>query len=181
MTLVPFSVDHALLLIRIVTGLLFAGHGAQKLFGSFGGPGIRGFAGWLGSLGVPAPVGFAWFVALCEFVGGLLFVLGLVSPVAALALTGVMLGAILLLHWAKGMWASSGGFEYPLMLLANAVAVGLAGPGRYAIDSVYGIGLPVPAQAIFIAGLALELIAVHPFHKEPSAGVTANHGLTASP
>jgi putative oxidoreductase len=156
--LVPFTPDHAVALIRVVVGLLLVGHGAQKLFGAFGGHGIRGVAGWLGSLGVPAPTALAWLVGLCEFVGGLLFAVGLFSPIAALAISAVMLGAIVLVHGAKGIWVTSGGFEYPLVLLAIAAAVGLAGPGRYALDAVYGIVLPASANAIYLVGLLIEVV-----------------------
>jgi putative oxidoreductase len=146
-------------LIRIVVGLLLVGHGAQKLFGAFGGHGIGGLAGWLGSLGVPAPTAFAWFVGLCEFVGGLLFAVGLLSPIAALAISAVMLGAIVLVHWAKGIRVTTGGLEYPLVL-ASAAAVGLAGPGRYALDAVYGIILPTSTSAVYLVGLVIELVAL---------------------
>lgn len=87
--------------------------------------------------------------------GGLLFVIGLVSPFAALAISAAMLGAIVFAHWSKGIWASNGGFEFPLVLLAIAFVVGLVGPGRYAVDSLYGISLP--AQTIYTAG---EIIAL---------------------
>jgi putative oxidoreductase len=159
-TVVPFGLDHAIAVLRVVAGLLLLGHGAQKLFGAFGSPGIRGFAGWLGSLGLPAPVAFAWFVGLCEFLGGLLFLLGFVSPIAAVALSGVMLGAIVLVHWSKGIWASKGGLEFPLVLLAIAFVVGLAGPGRYALDSMFQVILPATAQSIYIAGRIIEIVAL---------------------
>lgn len=162
MTLLPFTLDHAIVLLRVVAGLLLLGHGAQKLFGAFGGPGIRGFAGWLGSMGLPAPVVLAWLVALCEFLGGLLFVIGLLTPAAALAISAAMLGAIVLVHWSKGIWASKGGLEFPLVMLAIAFVVGLAGPGRYAIDTMYGIALPV--QSIYLVGLVIQLIAVGVLH-----------------
>lgn len=157
-TVIPFTLDRAMKLLRVVAGLLLLGHGAQKLFGAFGGPGIRGFSGWLSALGLPAPTTFAWFVGLCEFLGGLLLVIGLLSPLPALAITAVMLGAIVVVHWSKGLWAAHGGIEFPLVLLAIAFVVGLAGPGRYALDDLYHIALPA-AQTIYIVGLVLELIA----------------------
>ena len=160
MILVPFTMDHALALIRVVAGLLLVGHGAQKLFGAFGGHGIRGVAGWLGSMGVPAPLAFAWFVGLCEFVGGLLLTLGLFTPVAALAVSAVMLGAIWLVHWSKGPWVTNGGFEYPLVLLAIAATMGLAGPGLYALDTVYSLNFGVPNASLYLAGVLIEVLAM---------------------
>jgi putative oxidoreductase len=156
MGLFPFTLDHALALIRIVVGLLFMGHGAQKLFGWFGGHGVSGTAGWLRSLGLPAATGLTLFVGLCEFLGGLGLALGLLTPFAALAITAVMLGAIATVHWSQGLWVTNNGFEYPLVLLAIAVAVGLAGPGSYALDPY--LGLQWPYQPIYLVGLLLELI-----------------------
>ncbi|HLI28953.1 MAG TPA: DoxX family protein [Chloroflexota bacterium] len=152
----PFTLDHALALIRLVVGLLLAGHGAQKLFGWWGGPGLRGMAGWLGSMGLPAPWALALFVALCEFLGGLAFALGLLTPLAALAITAVMLGAIGIVHWAHGLWVTNHGFEYPLVILATAVAIGLAGPGVYALDAA--LKLPLPQQPVYLLGVALEVL-----------------------
>ncbi len=154
--LFPFTLDHALALIRIVVGLLFMGHGAQKLFGWFGGHGVSGTAGWFRSLGLPAATGLTLFVGLCEFLGGLGLALGLLTPFAALAITAVMLGAIATVHWPQGLWVTNNGFEYPLVLLAIAVAVGLAGPGLYALDPY--LGLQWPHQPIYLVGLLLEVI-----------------------
>ena len=136
--IVVFTIDHALALIRVIAGLLLLGHGAQKLFSAFGGPGVRGFAGWLKSMSIPAPTAFAWLVGLCEFIGGLLFAVGLFTPIAALAISGVMLGAIWLVHWSKGLWVSSGGFEYPLILLT----------------------IPASTATIYLIGLVLEVVAL---------------------
>src|SRR5215217_2011540 len=100
--------DLALLLVRVVVGLLMAGHGAQKLFGWFGGPGLAGITGWLGSTGM-RPAGFWAFMAgLSEFGGGLLLALGLLSPLGALGIIAAMIMAIIKGHWGKGIWAHSG-------------------------------------------------------------------------
>jgi putative oxidoreductase len=152
----PLSLDHALALIRVVAGLMLAGHGAQKVLGWFGGYGPRGVAGWFGSMGIPAPLAFAWLVGLCELVGGICFALGLLTPLAALAITLVMLGAIFLVHWPHGLWNSKNGFEYPFLLFVIAAAIGLAGPGAYALDPTLGIHLAQPA--IYITGLIIELV-----------------------
>jgi putative oxidoreductase len=98
--------------------VLFMGHGAQKLFGVFGGPSPAGFAGWLQGLGLrPARV-WAIVAGICEFGGGLLFALGLITPIAALALLAVMLMAVATVHWTKGLWVTNGGYEYNLVLSA---------------------------------------------------------------
>jgi putative oxidoreductase len=153
----PITLDHAIALLRIVVGLLMMGHGAQKLFGWFGGHGLSGTAGWFDSLAMPMPKGLSMFVGVCELVGGLLFALGLVTPLAALAISAVALGAMAY-HWPNGLWVSQNGFEYPLVLLAVAAAVGLAGPGAYALDVIYGISLPASATVTYAVGLVLELI-----------------------
>ena len=148
----------ALLILRIVVGVLFMGHGAQKLFGVFGGPGPAGFAGWLQGLGLrPARV-WAIVAGLCEFGGGLLFALGLVTPIAALALLAVMVMAVATVHWTKGLWVTNGGYEYNLVLSAVAAALALAGPGIYALDYVFGIAWPEPAT--FLIGLGVVILGV---------------------
>src|ERR671932_52179 len=98
----------ALLILRVVVGGLFMGHGAHKLFGVFGGPGPAGFAGWLQGLGLrPARV-WAIVAGICEFGGGLLFALGLVTPIAALAILAVMLMAVGSVHRTKDAWVTDG-------------------------------------------------------------------------
>jgi putative oxidoreductase len=153
----PITLDHAVALIRVVVGLLLMGHGAQKLFGWFGGGGLSGTKAWFGSLGLPMPKGLVVFVGLCELVGGLFFGLGLLTPLAALAISAVALGAIAH-HWPNGVWVSQNGFEYPLVLLAVAAAVGLAGPGAYALDALLSAGLLSSTTTIYMVGLVLELI-----------------------
>jgi putative oxidoreductase len=155
--MMPITLDHAVALLRVVVGLLMMGHGAQKLFGWFGGHGLSGTADWFDSLALPMPKGLSMFVGFCEFVGGLLFALGLLTPLAALAISAVALGAVAY-HWPNGLWVSQNGFEYPLVLLAVAAAIGLAGPGAYALDLIYGINLQASPTAIYVVGLVVELI-----------------------
>ncbi|MEX2540255.1 MAG: DoxX family protein [Trueperaceae bacterium] len=146
--------DIALLVLRAVFGLLLAGHGAQKLFGWFGGPGFRGTTGWLGSLNLkPAPL---WGAAagMSEFAGGVLLALGFLSPVGAVAVIAAMVMAILLVHIGKGLWASNGGIELPLAIGAVAFALLLSGPGRYSLDAALGVS--VPSVVVYLAsGAAL--------------------------
>ena len=128
---------YGLLLLRIVTGGTMFGHGAQKLFGWFGGGGIRGTAGFFGSVGFRAPVVMAVLAALGE-TGGLLFAAGFLTPLASLGLAVVMLTAIGVVHWPKGFWNSAGGYEFNLLLLTVAVAVAATGPGRFSVDRAIG-------------------------------------------
>ncbi len=148
----------ALLILRLVVGALFMGHGAQKLFGLFGGQGVSAMAGWLQGLGLRPARLWAIVAGVCEFGGGLLFALGLVTPIAALALIAVMLTAIATVHWTKGLWVSNGGYEYNLVLSAVAVALALGGPGTYALDHVWNVALPEPAT--FLIGLVVVAVGV---------------------
>jgi putative oxidoreductase len=132
--------NFALLLLRAVLGVVFIAHGAQKLFGAFGGPGLaRTAESWAG-LGLQPPMLFALIGGIAEFGGGLLMLAGLLTPVAALAIAGVMIGAIVLVTGAKGFFIQNEGYEYNIVLIVAAVAVAIAGPGRLSLD--HGLGLP---------------------------------------
>lgn len=133
--------DLALFVLRVVMGLLLAGHGSQKLFGWFKGPGIDGFAGWLASIGFRSARIWAWIAGVCEFAGGLLLALGLFSPLGSLLIAASMITAIAKVHWPK-IWVTEGGIELPLTNLAIAVAVGIAGPGTISLDAMSGTTLP---------------------------------------
>ena len=130
--------SYGILLLRVVLGLALAAHGSQKLFGWFGGHGLRGTAGFFGQLGFRAPVAMAALAGLAELGGGLLFALGLATPVAAFAIAVVMLNAIWAVHWKHGFWNSNGGYEMNLIILATAVAVAATGAGRFSLDSWIG-------------------------------------------
>src|SRR3954447_21147467 len=129
---------YGLLLLRLVVGLTLAGHGAQKLFGWFEGPGPRGAGGFFGSMRLRMPLAMAVLAGLCEFGGGLLLALGLLTPLAALAVAIVMLNAIGLVHWRNGFWATGGGYEYNLLIATVAVALTATGPGRFSLDAAIG-------------------------------------------
>lgn len=122
-----------LLIIRLIVGLTFAGHGAQKLFGWFGGPGLKGTAGWLESIGIKPGFFMALVASIAEVVAGLLFASGLFLWVGAALMIITMLVAIFTVHGKNGYWITQNGFEYNLMLIAVAVGVALIGPGAYAI------------------------------------------------
>jgi len=133
-----------LLVLRVVVGLTLAGHGAQKLFGWWGGPGMKGWTQAMTRLRIRPAVPFAWLAALAELGGGLFLALGFLSPLGSLAIIGTMLVAIAIVHWPNGFWAANRGFEFNLTLIAGAVAVGFTGPGTYSIDQAIGFQAPEP-------------------------------------
>ena len=151
-----------LLLLRAVFGLTLAAHGSQKLFGSFGGGGPAGTTKFFRSLGFRAPLLMALAAGLGELAGGLLFALGLLTPLAALILTVVMLNAIGTVHWKKGFFNSAGGYEFNLAIIATAVAITATGPGRYSLDGALGWSEAIsgPWWALGVIGLAAVVAVV---------------------
>jgi putative oxidoreductase len=147
-----------LLILRVVVGLTVAAHGAQKLFGWWGGPGIAGWTQAVTKLRIRPAAPWAWVAALSEFGGGLLFALGLLSPLGSLGIAGAMLVAIATVHWANGFWNGKRGYEFNLTLLASVAAVALAGPGSYSLDQALGIHLPEPLT--LLVGVAALLVGV---------------------
>jgi len=127
--------EYGILLLRLVVGLAFAAHGAQKLFGWFGGGGPQGTAGFFASLGYRAPAAMAILAGLSELGGGLLLAAGFLTPLAALLLVTVMLNAIATVKWRQGFFA---GYELDLTFLTVAVAVTATGPGRISLDHTFG-------------------------------------------
>jgi putative oxidoreductase len=144
--------DLGLLIIRVVFGLLMIGHGTQKLFGWFGGYGLNGSSGFVASRGFSPAKFWTATGSLSESGGGLLLLLGFLSPIGSIAIAAAMLTAIVGFHWPK-FWASDGGYEHALAMLTAAVAVGITGPGAYSLDAVLGTALP-PMAAGMIAVLA---------------------------
>lgn len=126
--------DLGLLIIRLAIGLTFVGHGAQKLFGWFGGPGPVGFGEWLGTIGIKTG-GKTWAIlaGLFELIGGLLFSAGLLTWFGAILIIIVMIDAIFTVHGKNGFWLTEGGFEYNFILIAVVLGVALIGPGDYVL------------------------------------------------
>lgn len=131
------SIALGLLIIRLVVGLSFVAHGAQKLFGWFGGYGPKGTGGWMESIGIKPGVAMAVMAGLMEFVGGALFAAGFGIVLASLLIIMTMVGAIVKVHGKNGYWATSGGYEYNLLLIAIAVGVALTGAGAYSVDALF--------------------------------------------
>ena len=151
-----------LLVLRLVLGLILVGHGAQKLFGWWGGSGMTGWTGAMTRMRIRPAMPWAWMSALAEFVGGLLVAIGFLNPLGSFAIAGSMLVAIALVHWPKGFWTTKGGYEFNLLIIAAAAAVAIAGPGAYSLDTVLGIHLPEPVLLIVgtlatIAGVGVAL------------------------
>lgn len=128
------AVDIALLLVRFIVGIIFMMHGAQKVFGAFGGPGLAVTVEKMGM----GPIGY--LVSIGEFFGGLGILVGFLSRFSALANIVIMLGAIALVHGSKGFFMSAGGYEYNLALIGLLIPVLLLGPGAYSV----GRFLPLP-------------------------------------
>jgi len=125
--------DEGLLLIRLVVGFIMMGHGAQKLFGWFGGYGLKGTGGWLDSIGLKPGVTMALLAGLGELAGGALFAAGVLTGIGAALIALTMLVAIVKVHGQNGLWVTQNGYEYNLVLIAAAVGVALSGPGAYVL------------------------------------------------
>ncbi|MEU2732678.1 DoxX family protein [Streptomyces griseoviridis] len=124
--------DTGLLIVRLALGLTAAAHGAQKLFGWFGGGGLDGTGQFFAASGYPAGRTMAVIAGLSETLGGLGLVLGLFTPLAGAAVLGTMINAMAV-KWGGGFFAPDG-IEYELLLAATAAGVALTGPGRIAVD-----------------------------------------------
>lgn len=131
-------VSVGLLVLRLVLGVIFVAHGAQKLFGAFGGPGLKGTAGFHEQLGIKPPYLMAVMAGLAEFVGGILIAVGFLTPLAALALVATMVVATLTVHLKNGFFAMNGGYEFNLALAAMALALVFTGAGAFSIDGIIG-------------------------------------------
>lgn len=137
-----------LLVLRLVIGLTLAAHGAQKLFGWWGGPGMANWTQAVTRLRIRPAKPWAWVAALSEFGGGLLVASGFLTPLGCLAIAGSMLVAIATVHLSKGFWVTKGGYEFNLSILAAVAALALTGPGAYSLDEALRIHLPQPATVI---------------------------------
>jgi putative oxidoreductase len=131
------AVDMSLLLLRVIVGVIFAAHGAQKLFGVWGGKGLTATVEQLGS-----PLGY--LVTIGEFFGGLGLVFGFLTRFSVASLIVIMIGAIATVHGKNGFFLQNQGFEYNLALIGLLLPILIAGPGRFSI----GRALPLPKSSV---------------------------------
>ena len=145
------NMNSALLILRLIVGLGFAAHGAQKLFGWFGGSGIHGTGAFFESIGFRPGSRFAVAAGSSELLGGLMLALGFAGPIGPALMISVMAVAILTVHKGRGFFTQNGGAELPLIYIASAVTVAWAGPGQYSIDHTLGLDGVVPR--VWVVGI----------------------------
>jgi putative oxidoreductase len=153
--------DMGLLIIRAVLGAFFVGHGTQKLFGWFRGHGLDGTGQFLEGLGYVPGRRHAALAGIAETGGGLLLVLGFLTPLGAAAVIGVMVNAIVTVHWPNGVWDTEGGIEYPVVAAAAAACLAYTGAGAVSFDALldndFGGGL-TGTTAVAVGCLAAAIV-----------------------
>jgi putative oxidoreductase len=149
--------ESAPMIVRVAQGSLMAGHGAQKLFGSFGGPGLEGTSGFMEMLGMRPGRPWAYLAGLSEFAGGVLTALGLLNPLGPLGVIGSMSMATRKAHWGKPIWVTEGGAELPVLNIAISTALMIREPDRYSLDRLLGIRLP---RWVGLVGLVVVILTV---------------------
>ena len=140
-----------LLLARVVIGLLMAAHGAQKLFGWFGGYGLRTTGEFFEKIGFHPGSAFAAAASIAEISSGLLLAFGFLGPIGPALMISVMIVAAMTVHWEHGLFASTNGIEVPLLYAATAFGLALTGFGQYSLDAWLGIAGIWSATVIWIA------------------------------
>jgi putative oxidoreductase len=167
------------LIARVTIGGLFIGHGTQKWFGWFDGPGLDGAAPMMESLGLRPGRRNAVAASASEAIGGAMLVAGALTPVAAAALIGTMVTAIRTVHLKNGPWSSNGGYEYNAVLIAALLALVDGGPGKFSLDGALGIeetggGWTLAALLAGIAGSTIVIEAGHRYPEQAAPPATAS-------
>jgi putative oxidoreductase len=150
------------LIARLIIGGLFFAHGAQKLFGWFGGPGLEGTEKMMDNLDMRPPKEQALAVSWAETAGGAMVATGFLTPLAAAMLTGSMITAIRKVHWQNGLWNTNSGYEFNLTLIAGLVALVDGGPGSPSVDNLLGLECTGPGWTVatLAAGAAGSTLAI---------------------
>ena len=143
-----------LLVLRLVFGLVMAAHGAQKLFGWFGGYGLNGTGGFFETLGFRPGRLFAFAAGASELTGGLLTAAGFLGPIGPALMLAPMIVAAVTVHW-HGLFATKNGIELPLLYAVAAIALALTGPGPLSLDALLGITTSLAVNASVLALAAL--------------------------
>jgi len=135
-TLLSTDAGFSVLALRFPVAIIFIAHGAQKLFGLFGGYGLEGTGQWMESIGLAPGYAMALLAGSAEFFGGLALLVGLLVRPAALVLSITMIVAIFSVHFANGLFMSANGYEFGLSLLAASVSLMFSGAGKVSLDNV---------------------------------------------
>lgn len=158
------------LIARVTVGGLFIGHGTQKWFGWFDGPGLDGASQMMDSIGLRPSRRNAVAAAATETIGGAMLAAGALTPLAAAGLIGTMITAIRTVHLQNGLWATKGGYEFNLALIAAILAVVDGGPGKLSLDGARGIHETGAAWALaaLAGGAAGSALAIELGKREPA-------------
>lgn len=164
------SLELGLLIVRVLFGAAIAAHGAQKLFGWFGGYGLKGTGGFFDSLGFKPGVAFAAAAGLSEFLGGLLLVAGLFTPLGASAVLAAMIVASVSVHLKNGFFVQNNGFEPAFLYGAVALGLALTGAGAYSLDSELGFGFVelLPVKFALIVASVLGSASTLALRRQPA-------------
>ncbi len=173
--------DLSLLAVRLVLGGSIAAHGAQKMFGAFGGSGIEGASKMMGSLGFDPPERFARMAAATESGSGTLIALGALGPVGPAMLLSVMLTAVETVHRPKGYWAGEGGYEMNTMYGLLALLLATEGYGSFSLDAALGVHEKTGATLgwFALAGGAAGSMSVLSQRKQQSSPQQSTQGETS--
>ena len=171
------TMNIAVLILRLVVGLTLTGHGVQKLFGWFGGPGLTRLRQGFEKQGYKPVWLWISLAILGEVGGGISVALGFLTPLGAAGIFGAMFMAMFKSHWKNGFWLQKGGYEYTLILLVVSITIGLIGPGSYALDALFGIVLPEALLfgVLAVAALLVDVIGIlinRPTEAVPSESMT---------
>jgi len=168
---VTITISLALLILRLGVGLTLAGHGAQKLFGWFGGSGLTRLGQSLEKQGFKPVWPWIALAIVGEVGGGISVALGFLTPLGAAGILGAMAMATFKSHLKNGFWLNKGGYEYSLVLLIVSITIGLIGPGSFSLDTLFGITLPqAPLFGVLaVAALLVDAIGILSSRKAPAA------------